>query len=702
MNGQSRIGSSAVLMVIFTVVLASLYVIPGLNPSTVEYVEAAEGVADWTILGLDVPNYSKTTHAKVSIEERKWIRHHKLEVRWQKVQPERGVFDWDYYDRQIRAVLSDGSQSILLLLGGPVPAWARDASYGRMANKAPPADLNDWYVFCGEVAGRYGAVVDFYEIWNEPGWDRDSEVQSLFGTYHFGGQVETDYLPILQAGYAAVKGRDPAGIVMCGALIDTLEDDPDTGTGLYTYLFGDDAPSGRDAAVEVTADGDIAAERLVYLGYREPEDMGGGPAGEEEARTQWYFAEGCTKAGFITWLSLENPGREDAAVVLDYYCGDGTRESKEVSVGALSRLAVAVNEEGLGVGEHDSAAGDFSIKVSSDRPVLAQRSIYLNYHGSASSATTSGGQGSAAAWSLAGSGDLSMREYVCLFNPGPRDAVVALGYNREDGSAMRNEMTVGVDARLTIALDRVGPGIGGAYPSGTDATIVVSSDEPVVAERSLSLVYDGAWAGSSSYRGVDSPRKQWSLDGGDHTMKDFIRLANPHDDPIRVELAFSTSAIHIASAEVLLPPRSRQALDFDDFVGFDASCDMIAVHPYKMPGNWGPYYANLSRAMRSIGIEKELAVTEAGWPHLHDDDPNMFSEQQQADALGDWGLGPLWDAGCRKIWIYKDMDEAPGKSWDKCYYGLFAYDGIPHPSWERYKAWQAANPSYPWLPSSLP
>lgn len=129
---------------------------------------------------------------------------------------------------------------------------------------------------------------------------------------------------------------------------------------------------------------------------------------------------------------------------------------------------------------------------------------------------------------------------------------------------------------------------------------------------------------------------------------------------------------------------------------------MISVHPYKTPGNWGPFYSTMTDAMQSIGVDKELVVTEVGWPHRHDDDPNMFSEQQQADAIGDWGIGPLREAGCRKIWIYKDMDEAPGRSWDKCYYGMFADDGTPHPSWQRYKGWQAENPSYPQLPPSLP
>jgi hypothetical protein len=361
-----------------TLVITALLVlsIPFLGPSCGSKQEEAEGPADWTILGLDVPNYATRAHEIIPVEDRASFRHYKLEVRWGKVQPRQGAFDWSYYDEQIAAILSDGSQSILLLLGGPVPEWAMDATNGSFADRAPPADLNYWRVFCAAVAARYGPVADFYEIWNEPGWDRDSEVYDLFGTFHFGGQVEKDYLPLLQAGYGAIKENDPTGIVICGALMNTLKDDPQAGTELYTLLFGD---------------------------------------------------------------------------------------------------------------------ADFS-----------------------------------------------------------------------------------------------------------------------------------------------------------------------------------------------------------------SACDMISVHPYKMPGNWGPYYANLSETLRSIGVDKELVVTEVGWPNYSDDDASKFSEQQQADAIGVWGIEPLREAGCRKIWIYKDLDEPPGRSWDKCYYGMFAYDGTPHPSWQNYKYWQTENPSYPTLPPALP
>ena len=65
-------------------------------------------------------------------------------------------------------------------------------------------------------------------------------------------------------------------------------------------------------------------------------------------------------------------------------------------------------------------------------------------------------------------------------------------------------------------------------------------------------------------------------------------------------------------------------------------------------------------------------------------------------------MGGLFNSGCRKIWIYRDLDEPPGTSWDKCYYGLFDHLGNPHPAWGSYKSWQSQLPDYPVLPGTPP
>jgi hypothetical protein len=230
-------------------------------------IEAA-GPADMTLLGLDTRNYSKRMTSLVPLSDRQWVRHHKVVVRWENIHTAANSFNWSFYDEEINKRLADGSKSILLLLQGPTPDWARDPAYGDFADKAPPQNLNDWYVFCSKVAERYGSVVDFYEVWNEPGWDRDAYAYNQFGVYHFGGQVETDYLPMLQLAHMAVKEKDPTAELMCGALIDTLDQNYATGADLTLKLYDEVNRPGQDVSIKVTAGKPIVAERPMYFNYK--------------------------------------------------------------------------------------------------------------------------------------------------------------------------------------------------------------------------------------------------------------------------------------------------------------------------------------------------------------------------------------------------------------------------------------------------
>jgi hypothetical protein len=149
-----------------------------------------------------------------------------------------------------------------------------------------------------------------------------------------------------------------------------------------------------------------------------------------------------------------------------------------------------------------------------------------------------------------------------------------------------------------------------------------------------------------------------------------------------------------------LPAGSRTDLDLNHFIGFQGCSDMVALHPIKAPAVWGAHYSAVVKAIRDEGADHEVVCTEVGWPHYSDAIPGVFSEAGQAAEL-EAGIGGLMDNGCRKIWIFRDFDEPPGKSWDKHYYGLFDYLGNPHPAWETYKGWQSQLPDYPELPGSI-
>jgi hypothetical protein len=776
--------------------------------------QAEAAAADRQLLGLHVwPGWN----AKIPADQQPLIRNEKIEITWSSVETAPGTYDFTASDALINSILAAGSQSIFVLLGGPVPAWEQDPQYGALMVKAPPLHLNSWYNFCAATAEHYANVVDFYEIWNEPGWDRDSYAMQHSNTYHFGGNVETDYLPLLQLGYAAVKAKDPSASVFCGALIYNLNENPNDGQQLYAQLFDEVNRPGQDVSMKIDADKPIVAERPMYFNYKNAWNGGHDAMGSQAARTEWYFAEGCTRPGFDTWLCLQNPQGTDAAVGIDYFCGDGNNVHKDLSVGANSRFTIPVHETALGIGQSNSTHGDVSIKVTSTQAIVAERPMYFNYNG----VWTGGHDAMGAAapqtdWYFAeGCTRPGFNTWLCLQNPGDAVANIGIDYLCGDGNNVHKDVPVNPHSRFTVPVHQDGLGIGQFANTHGDVSIKITSSQPVVAERPMYFNYNGVWNGGHDAMGANAPQTEWYFaegctrpsfntwlciqnpgadvasvgvdylcgDGnnvhkdfavnptsrftvpvhgdtlgigrydnahGDVSIKvtsstpvvverpmyfnynnawtgghdamgtsspqsswyfaegctgfsiqEYVCLQNPNPDVATATITFMMTKGEQFTRSVSLPGSSRVTLDINRLIGFSGSCDMVALHPYKSPKLWGPFYTTVVNTLRSKGAGQEVVVTEVGWPHYNDQAPSAFNDSYQQVAIGDWGVGGLFRAGCRKIWVFKDYDEDPGTSWDGNYYGLWSYNGVPHPAWSSYVGWQAQLPSYPLLPPSL-
>jgi hypothetical protein len=218
--------------------------------------------------------------------------------------------------------------------------------------------------------------------------------------------------------------------------------------------------------------------------------------------------------------------------------------------------------------------------------------------------------------------------------------------------------------------------------------------------------YAGKWSGGHDSMGAVAPTTEWYFAEGctGYSIQEYLCLQNPHSKAVGVTVRCMMKKGEVLERVLQLPPNSRTTVDLNMSIGFHGCSDMVAVHPYKMPPDWGKYYANVVNTLRSRLAWQEVVVTEAGWPHYSDNQPGAYSEQQQADALDGWGgISGLLQNGCRKIWVYRLMDEDPGTSWDGLYFGLFDYQGNPLQAWSVFKNWQQTYfPSYPNLPSSLP
>ncbi|MDD5667253.1 MAG: polysaccharide deacetylase family protein [Actinomycetota bacterium] len=149
-----------------------------------------------------------------------------------------------------------------------------------------------------------------------------------------------------------------------------------------TINVGAVVPAGSDVSLAIEASQDIVAERPMYFRYQGTITGGHNVMGAEAPREEWFFAEGCSREGFDTWLCLQNPTGEAAVCDISYYCGDGTSEER-VGIGLApnSRSTIPVHETGLGLGRAGDARGDFSIAVRSTNcvPVVAERPMYFRY-----------------------------------------------------------------------------------------------------------------------------------------------------------------------------------------------------------------------------------------------------------------------------------------------------------------------------------
>ncbi|MGQ9704662.1 MAG: hypothetical protein ACUVS1_08810, partial [Actinomycetota bacterium] len=238
-----------------------------------------------------------------------------------------------------------------------------------------------------------------------------------------------------------------------------------------------------------------------------------------------------------------------------------------------------------------------------------------------------------------------------------------------------------------------------------DVSIKVHSDLPIVAERPIYFSYAGSRKGGHVSLGVGKPLSEWYFAEGctGYSIEEYLCLQNPNPEEVEVALSFMMDKGEELRRTLRLGPRSRTTVSLNYLLGFRGNCDMITAHPYKLPKDWGRYYANVVKTLRSRGVRQEVVVSEVGWAHYSDTEPNSFNEQQQAEAIGPVGINSLLQNGCRKIWVYQMMDEDPGKSWDHIYCGLFRHDGTPCLAWEMYKQWQQTLfPDYEDLPSSLP
>ncbi|MHB8895555.1 MAG: DUF5719 family protein, partial [Candidatus Geothermincolia bacterium] len=270
-----------------------------------------------------------------------------------------------------------------------------------------------------------------------------------------------------------------------------------------------------------------------------------------------------------TWVLILNPGATAASVDLTYMTPEGARAGPSLVVPAYSRKSVNVA---------DTVPGNWSVSTSlnSDQPIVAERSMYGGDTGAGNTwgHNSLGVTSPSPDWYLAeGCTNGGIESWVLVQNPGDVEANVTLGYMTPAGKVDGPQLKIQPRTRQTV-------NVADAVPGEWSVSTVVSSDQPVIAERSM---YGGNRNWGTDSIGVTTPALQWNLAEGSTKggMETWVLVQNPGDKTANVVLTYMTDLGEVPGPTVQLQPNTRQSIFAADMAGesYNVSTTVVSDQP---------------------------------------------------------------------------------------------------------------------------
>jgi hypothetical protein len=245
--------------------------------------------------------------------------------------------------------------------------------------------------------------------------------------------------------------------------------------------------------------------------------------------TLWYLAEGSTTWEFALFYLLQNPNAEAATATVRYLRNGGQAPiTKQYNLPGNSRTTIEVAVEDAGLADTDVSA-----EITSTRPIIAERAMYLNRPGQPFGA----GHGSAGVtaasnnWFLAeGATGTFFDLFILIANPNNSQAKVQATYMLPDGSTHQKTYDVEANSRASIWVDDEqfdGQKLLASTPMSVKLTSVNSV--PVIVERTMWWP-DGQWYESHNAPGSTTTGARWALAegevGGASQAQTYILIAN--------------------------------------------------------------------------------------------------------------------------------------------------------------------------------
>lgn len=250
--------------------------------------------------------------------------------------------------------------------------------------------------------------------------------------------------------------------------------------------------------------------------------------------TDFFFAEGYTGPGFQEYLCLGNPGSGTASAAVDFFLSDGSIHEYSCEIPAQSRFTVDVNKE-LDDYWLNYYKGDVSIQVSSANQIVVERPMYFDYGpGWTGGHDVLGATGTSTTWYFAegytGSG---FDEYVCVLNPGDIQAEITFNFQTQEAGEQQRAGVVPGHSRSTFKVNEL---LGADYQT----SLMLVSNQPVVAERSMYFNYNGEWTGGHCVMGSPSTTTECFFAEGTTRagFHEWLTLQNPGPEDISIEAVY--------------------------------------------------------------------------------------------------------------------------------------------------------------------
>lgn len=335
------------------------------------------------------------------------------------------------------------------------------------------------------------------------------------------------------------------------------------------------AGEGREVSLLLESGEPVVAERPMYFTYRGAWKGCTATGGADSLSNKWYFAEGCTRPGFETWVLLANPGESATAATVYFVLEDGSVIPVRVELPPLARRTVFVNEA---VGE----GRDVSARVEAEGAICAERVVYFDYHGIWPGGHASSGLSAPRRTYLFAEGytGAGFEEWLTLY--APRDSVgddgadITIDCLFQEAGERSFPVHLDPDRRHTLNVNQLaGPDM--------NVSLEISSQEPILAERPMYFNYRGVCRGGHVSKGVEGAGTLWYLAEGTTRpgFHEYLCIVNPGEEDAMVAVDFAWAAENSLRSELAVPARSRATVDVRGSLptGADVSAVVTSDHP---------------------------------------------------------------------------------------------------------------------------